>query len=172
MPTGRPAGRGAAAAYVVDVAEGEPVPGQRLHRRQPEDAPPAKQTTASERCAAESPVVGRVQTPMVVRQSNRQWLGNSLDRLLRLRRRLHRGTAVGRGRVERDRAAGAQQLPDDGECRGGSGKAHAGKAPAAGREAGGDEGPQQRRQLVGEAGGETSGVSETVTTRPLRQVKW
>ena len=48
MPTGRPPGRGAAAAYVVDVAEGEPVPGQRLHRRQPEDAPPAKQTTESE----------------------------------------------------------------------------------------------------------------------------
>ena len=165
MPTGRPAGRAAAAAYVVDVAEREPVPGQRLHRRQPEDAPPAKQTTASERKPS-------VQTPMVVRQSNRQWLGYSLNRLLRLRRRLHRGTAVGRGRVERDRAASAEQLPDDGECRGGSGKAHAGKAPAAGREARGDEGPQQRRQLVGEAGGETSGVSETVTTRPLRQVKW
>ena len=90
-----------------------------------------------------------------------------LNRLLWLRRRLgtarrRLGTAVGGGRAEWDRAAGAEQLPDRGECRGGSGKAHAGKAPAAGREAGGDEGPQQRRQLVGETGAQTSGVSETV----------
>ena len=56
--------------YVVDVAEREPVPGERLHRRQLEDAPPAKQNTTSNLRDARqkaydcSLVVGRVQAPL------------------------------------------------------------------------------------------------------------